>query len=61
MALGYAVTGVDMSKDLLDELARFKGAQGFAPNSSVDSFPSHTKYTHAPPQPNGRRPPGTGA
>lgn len=26
LALGYAVTGVDMSRDLLDELERFKGA-----------------------------------
>lgn len=25
MALGYAVTGVDMSRDLLDELERLKG------------------------------------
>jgi len=27
MALGFAVTGVDMSRDLLDELERFKGGR----------------------------------
>lgn len=27
MSLGYAVTGVDLSRDLLDELERFKGKE----------------------------------
>ena len=42
MVLGYAVTGVDLSRDLLDELERFKGERNAKLGGGADWLDTYT-------------------